>query len=362
MKRTAVTALLLPILLFSLAQNLFACACCAERGDYFESRTEVQDFEKEMLAGIRFASGSELYIDEAGFEIIRGLEGFAEAYEASETGAEFSKIPLTSDFSGTGWKLSLRLGSLNGTLSLPLPAEREYFGADIHDGRGSSGGGPLLYKELRFRGKTGAGTGFFAKGVSAGADFRLVFQGRGNGCNNAEDFTHWRLSVNGPDARYNFFGKLDSGNPAYVFDGSVRQEDIPKFEDHAAAVWNGRKRALNLSSHPDARMFRTRLREAWTGGVNFAGQFIVTYWGCGTGCVQGAIIDARTGKVYFPDELQGMGFGVLGFDIEGEPMEYRKESKLFVIRGVTADNEDPGTTWLVWEGAKFRRLLFEKAR
>jgi hypothetical protein len=45
-----------------------------------------------------------------------------------------------------------------------------------------------------------------------------------------------------------------------------------------------------------AREFRTRLREAARDKPNFAGRFIGTTLGCGTECVQGAIIDARTGR------------------------------------------------------------------
>ena len=47
-------------------------------------------------------------------------------------------------------------------------------------------------------------------------------------------------------------------------------------------------------------MFRTRLREDSRGGPNFAGHYTVVIWGCGTGCAQMGVVDAKTGRVYFP--------------------------------------------------------------
>lgn len=354
MKRTPLTLILLPILVFSFFHNTYACACCAEPGTYFSVTSPVDDYEKEMLAGIKFSPTAALYMDAAGFEVIRGLAGFEDAWDASETGADFYEIGLSGGFGNGKWMWTLKLGNLSGSIELPLPAEHEYFGADIHDSKQSGGGGPLLYKELRFKGKVGSGTGFFSEGIRNGADFRLVFQGRGNGCNNAEDFSHWHLSVNGRDARYSFYGELPLGRTEGAPKGAL--VPAPKFEDHPAAAWNGRKKALNLNSHPNARTFRTRLREAWSGDVNFAGNFIFTYWGCGTNCLSGAIIDAKTGRVYFPDELQGMGVGLPGTDFEREPFELRKDSSLFIFYGASGEEADPGTRWLLWDGAKFIKL------
>ena len=57
--------------------------------------------------------------------------------------------------------------------------------------------------------------------------------------------------------------------------------------------------------HPDGgylpSMFRTRLNEAArSGDVNFAGRYILTTWGCGSGgCREGAIVDAKNGDVFW---------------------------------------------------------------
>lgn len=67
----------------------------------------------------------------------------------------------------------------------------------------------------------------------------------------------------------------------------------------AGAPYKGKPAAVNLASHKDARMFRTRLREAALAGPNFAGYLTVATWGCGTSCQTVALIDARNGRVYF---------------------------------------------------------------
>src|SRR3712207_314367 len=75
------------------------------------------------------------------------------------------------------------------------------------------------------------------------------------------------------------------------------QNRLPRFEDYSVGtIYRGNNAPVKLDE--DSRAFRTRLREATREKPNFAGRFIVTAWGCGTGCVLGAVIDASTGKVY----------------------------------------------------------------
>jgi hypothetical protein len=66
---------------------------------------------------------------------------------------------------------------------------------------------PVLYKEWRFEGQVN-GTGFFKDGITLRTKYVLVFQGRGNSCDGAEDFTHWQLKITGKNADYAFYGEL----------------------------------------------------------------------------------------------------------------------------------------------------------
>jgi hypothetical protein len=86
----------------------------------------------------------------------------------------------------------------------------------------------------------------------------------------------------------------------------------PRFEDYAAAVWRGKIAPLDLRSHALARKFRTVIREQREeAGVNFAGHYTIASAGCGTGCSITAVVDARTGKAYFPNEFNGWT-GIVG--------------------------------------------------
>lgn len=346
--------LIVCLMLAVFASAAYPCACCAEEGTYFSSTSSLDDYEREILSRMAYAPTASLYLDEAGFEIVDGLEALRLISESSETWSEFDAVKTRVGVMSASWAFTFSVNDAAGILTLPIPDRREYYAADIHDGRRSSGGGPLLYKELRFRGKVGSGSGMFSAGLKNGGDYFLVFQGRGNGCNNVEDFTHWRLAVGGPDASYSFFGKLTSG------DSSIHEpkKDLPDFEAHKAEAWNGSPKAVNLDSHADARMFRTRLTEARAGGVNFAGHYIFSYWGCGTNCLVGAVIDAKTGRVYFPRELGGMGVGLPGTDPEAEALEFRKDSNLLILRGALSDNDRPGTHYLLWDGGDFRSIRF----
>ena len=117
------------------------------------------------------------------------------------------------------------------------------------------------------------------------------------------------------------------------------QSGLPRFNDYPVSErFNGKMAPLVLSHA--AREFRTRLREAAREKPNFAGHFIVTTWGCGTECVQGAIIDARTGRVFMlPFSLCCWGTEA-GVDDRFKPVEFRLESSLIVLSG--ARNEKDG--------------------
>jgi hypothetical protein len=112
--------------------------------------------------------------------------------------------------------------------------------------------------------------------------------------------------------------------------------DAPRFEDYTVAVWRGKPAPLNQRSHRLARKYRTllsqQLREE---GVNFAGHYTLATVGCGAGCSISAIIDARTGRAYFPGELLGWT-GIVGdYDpSEGEePWTYKPGSTLLRLIG-----------------------------
>lgn len=137
----------------------------------------------------------------------------------------------------------------------------------------------------------------------------------------------------------------------------------PTFGTYSVTVEKARVRSINFKNDAGARSFRTRLTEAIRGGVNFAGHYVVAGWGCGTGCISGAIIDARNGKVYWPLPLSALGVWYNGEEYTNSPVEYRKNSRLLIIRGSPGvkdnDSEKPnGQYYYEWTGKDLRQVYF----
>lgn len=178
----------------SFYSNIYAatCACCAEKGQYTLSVKKPDNYEIGELKRLKIAETT-LYTDAGYPETIKGIMPNSENY--------------TSNFmwQKTGWKFEFKNDQNNsGILNLATAATMVDFRTDLYDREGD----PLLYKELRFKSKVLNGTGIFKNGIAPATEYFLVFQGRGNNCMNAEDFTHWRLEITGKKADYAFFGKL----------------------------------------------------------------------------------------------------------------------------------------------------------
>lgn len=157
-------------------------------------------------------------------------------------------------------------------------------------------------------------------------------------------------------------------------------QKVPSFAQYGAKVEKFRSINVNLKSHKHARTFRTNLRNAAKSGVNFAGHFIMTGWGCGTNCSEWAIIDARSGRVFFPREFEGVGFGFcdlpehampsdgpkLSDDADG-PLYYKPGSRMAVLTGYTGGGIDNkrarcGNYFFEWSGTRLKQVKFVAGR
>ncbi len=149
--------------------------------------------------------------------------------------------------------------------------------------------------------------------------------------------------------------------PALAQDGAV-----PAFKDYAVPVFKGRAAALKLTT-PQARGYRTRLREGARRALNFAGHYKLHTWSCGTGCLQTAFIDAKTGEVFFPAELNG--FIVCFYQPEAvndleDALQFQKGSRLIVMSGYPLsergkDEPKKGLYYYEWTGRELKLLKFE---
>jgi len=156
---------------------------------------------------------------------------------------------------------------------------------------------------------------------------------------------------------------------AFVESPSIAREvKTPSFESYPAVVWRGKVAPLNQRSHPLARKYRTVLGEQIRSeGVNFAGHYTIASAGCGTGCSITAIIDARTGQAFFPNEFYTWT-GIVG-DYEppdGEdPWTYRAGSRLLKAIGrphIGKPGEErygpSGIYFYEWKNNRLRQVKF----
>jgi hypothetical protein len=234
-KSWVVISLLVLTNLFLMPSRVSACACCSDDGEYRLGFRKPSEYQLGQLQEIRFGKTAHLIETQANVdEEIKSPSHQADSYSVS------------GSFAGNFWKLAFRDGNESGTLTLPLPVKMWSYAVDTHDGQKSPGGGPMLYKEWRFEGRV-SGTGFFTKGIIVPTRYSLVFQGRGNRCEEAGSFTHWRLEIIGRKARYAFYGELAeasnaAGDSYKTGSGSDRVSDarrIQKAVDYPFATASG---------------------------------------------------------------------------------------------------------------------------
>lgn len=130
----------------------------------------------------------------------------------------------------------------------------------------------------------------------------------------------------------------------------------PRFSDYPVKdVYTGPIAPVVLESRR-ARMFRSRLREDSRNGPNFAGHYTVVFWGCGTGCAQVAVVDAKTGKVYWPP-LDYTDIPSPPEDTAAPHRNFRPDSKLLVLTRSHYDGRGGYTAYYyLFDKNRFRLL------
>ena len=127
---------------------------------------------------------------------------------------------------------------------------------------------------------------------------------------------------------------------------------LPRFKDYPATKFTGKPAAVKLTS-PQARKYRTGLRENARGGPNFAGHYTIAAFGCGTGCVSPlAIIDATTGDVYFPPSVATISS--LPDAEDDEMIQSHEDSRLLVVVGEV--NEKKGKYYFEWANNRLKLI------
>ena len=84
LQRYAIAVLAAITLISATAMNTLACACCSEPGTYYLRTAKPDSYEIDLISQFRFAPKAKLYMTEAGFEMIEGLDTVKKEDEAME--------------------------------------------------------------------------------------------------------------------------------------------------------------------------------------------------------------------------------------------------------------------------------------
>jgi len=137
---------------------------------------------------------------------------------------------------------------------------------------------------------------------------------------------------------------------------SVQAQSPPRFESYPAFGHFSGKPAPAIISHPRARLFRTTILNQAKGEPNFAGYYHVATWGCGSGCEGLAVIDARTGRVYF--NPLALNVATVPYQNE-ERLQFHLDSRLLIISGaVDGSNgyQAEAKFYFEWGNNRFRLI------
>jgi hypothetical protein len=145
-------------------------------------------------------------------------------------------------------------------------------------------------------------------------------------------------------------------------------QPTPSFADFPAPPEKiGKPAPVDLSSHPEAREFRTQIRSDARAGPNFAGHFTVVGWGCGSACLQWGVVNAATGAVWFEPGLSVVSVDHVadesrpapGVDMDFYNLRFRLDSRLLIVLGAPQEDEArEGVGYYLWDGRTFALLKF----
>ncbi|AOY88285.1 hypothetical protein BKP64_08975 [Marinobacter salinus] len=132
---------------------------------------------------------------------------------------------------------------------------------------------------------------------------------------------------------------------APLAEGSKFLPETVDFSDFTVEISAHAFRRVDFNSHPGAIGFKHRFNFLEGRRANFAGHYLLLYWGCGTGCQQFAIVDVKTGQV-FMNEGWSTSLGVC----------YRADSALLITNPGASESMRVDSGYYQWDGEQLNLL------
>jgi hypothetical protein len=144
----------------------------------------------------------------------------------------------------------------------------------------------------------------------------------------------------------------------------------PSFGDFAVkSVWTARPVPVDLKHNAEARQFRTMLRQGAAKGPNFAGHYTIVGWGCGSSCLNWAIVDAKNGYVFFAPGARIVAADHVdsdsdsdrsaGLDVDYNALRFKRDSSLLSVLGAPEEDASrEGIYFYQWTGKRLKLVSF----
>ena len=110
---------------------------------------------------------------------------------------------------------------------------------------------------------------------------------------------------------------------------ALESEVKPKFSHYKVIAKKDFNNKVKLNTKlKKTKQFRTVLSGYLSGEPNFAGNYVIATWGCGSSCQGHAIINKVTGDVFWPNEIEST---VNLFSCDKDALEFMTNSNLLVV-------------------------------
>ena len=118
------------------------------------------------------------------------------------------------------------------------------------------------------------------------------------------------------------------------------------------------KAKLNLASNSLGKTFKTQISNQYkTEKINFGGHYVLTFWGAGQGLSNGAMVDAKTGKIYVLPLTEENSLRDCVYN-DNENIFYKPNSNLFATFKCERTKEDGKIKlkyyFYKWDGKSFK--------